>query len=208
MKKLVYFHGFMSSSQSSKIGMLKKCLHDFEIVAPDIPVDPLLALPFLKELCQAEQPDVIIGKCMGGMYALQMHGFKRICINPAFFMSQFSKILKVGNVDFFNNRQDGATQFTITQDIISHFAEMEKHQFDNITNFDKNNTYGLFVENESVEMYMPVFQKYYTYCQYYSDVYRVDFSFINKIVAPLIHQITQNLSIHKDSEQTEAYEKP
>ena len=105
--KLVYFHGFGSSAASRTILTLKERLQDFEIIAPDIPVDPAVALPFLKELCRKKQPDVIVGTSMGGMYAQQMFGFNRICVNPAFFMSEKSQVLKVGTFEYLNPRQDG-----------------------------------------------------------------------------------------------------
>lgn len=65
--KLIYFHGFGSSSQSGTIRTLREKLADFEVIAPDIPVDPQDALPFLKQLCNEVQPDVVIGTSMGGM---------------------------------------------------------------------------------------------------------------------------------------------
>ena len=52
--KLIYFHGFGSSAQSGTIRTLRKMLPDFEVIAPDIPVDPADALPFLKLLCENE----------------------------------------------------------------------------------------------------------------------------------------------------------
>ena len=85
--KLVYFHGFGSSHASGTVETLRRELPNDEVVAPDIPVDPVEALPYLKELCEKEQPDLILGTSMGGMYAQQMRGFTRILVNPAFTMS-------------------------------------------------------------------------------------------------------------------------
>ena len=65
--KIIYFHGFASSGASGTVQTLRKIMPDIEIIAPDIPVDPQEALPFLKELCRQEQPDLIIGTSMGGM---------------------------------------------------------------------------------------------------------------------------------------------
>ena len=48
---------------------MRRELPNDEVVAPDIPVDPAEALPYLKELCEKEQPDMIVGTSMGGMYA-------------------------------------------------------------------------------------------------------------------------------------------
>ena len=85
--KIVYFHGFGSSHASGTVEILRRELPNDEVVAPDIPVDPVEALPYLKELCEQEQPDLIIGTSMGGMYAQQMRSFRRILVNPAFTMS-------------------------------------------------------------------------------------------------------------------------
>ena len=82
--KLVYFHGFASSGASGPAQLLAKLFPSGEVIAPDIPLDPDEALPFLTELVKKEQPDIIIGTSMGGMYAQQMRGVLRICVNPAF----------------------------------------------------------------------------------------------------------------------------
>ncbi len=48
--KIIYFHGFGSSGASGTVQNLRLLLPDDTIIAPDIPVDPLEALPFLREL--------------------------------------------------------------------------------------------------------------------------------------------------------------
>ena len=65
--KVIYFHGFGSSAASGTIRTLREKLPDFEVIAPDIPVDPVEALPFLRTLCETEQPNVVVGTSMGGM---------------------------------------------------------------------------------------------------------------------------------------------
>lgn len=161
MRKLIYFHGFDSSGEGGTVRTLKELLPDWTVIAPDIPVDPKEALPFLKELCQKEQPDVIVGTSMGGMYAQQMHGFKRICVNPAFDISKHKDILKEGTFEFFNPRKDGEKTFTITQDIIQHFAEMEAHQFDGYSKKEIRDVYGLFGSDDTVVNNLDLFKHYY-----------------------------------------------
>ena len=89
--KLIYFHGFASSGASGTVELLRKMLPSAEVIAPDIPVDPLEALPFLTDLVEREQPDIVLGTSMGGMYAAQMHGHLRICVNPANAYATFTK---------------------------------------------------------------------------------------------------------------------
>lgn len=82
MKKLIYFRGADSSAQNEIIQTLRDTLLNFEVIVPNIPKDSVEALPILKQLCEDEQPDVIVGMNMGSIYALQMSGYKRICVNP------------------------------------------------------------------------------------------------------------------------------
>ena len=88
----MYLYGFGSSAASGTVKTLRELLPDFDVVAPDIPVDPIEALPFLRGLCMNEVPDVVVGTSVGGMYAQQMRGYNRICVNPAFEMSKKSKM--------------------------------------------------------------------------------------------------------------------
>ena len=89
MKKILYLHGFGSSGASGTVELLGRAFGEAAtVLAPDIPMDPLEALPMLKKLAYAELPDLTIGTSMGGMYAQQLHGFLRICVNPSFWLSQ------------------------------------------------------------------------------------------------------------------------
>ena len=125
---MVYFHGFASSGATRTAELLRKIFPSSEILSPDIPVDPAEALPYLKAFCEEHRPDVVVGTSMGGMYAQQMRGFLRICVNPAFRMSTMSKVLHTGTFKFLNGRKDSQKEFRITADIIRHFNEMERHQ--------------------------------------------------------------------------------
>ena len=85
MKKILYLHGFASSGASGTVELLRKWfweraepLHRAVVVAPDIPLDPLVAEKTLEEIAYNEMPDLVIGTSMGGMYAQLLHGFTRI----------------------------------------------------------------------------------------------------------------------------------
>ena len=81
---------------------------------------------------------------MGGMYAMQMIGYDRICDNPALQMSQHPEIMKVGTWDYFQLTANEQTQFTIAEDIKEEFQDMEAHMFDIIKDEDKNHCWGFF----------------------------------------------------------------
>lgn len=70
MNKLIYFHGFGSTGEGGTVKTLRELLPDWIVLAPDIPVDPKDALPFLEDLCLTERPNIVVGTSMGGMYVL------------------------------------------------------------------------------------------------------------------------------------------
>ena len=189
MSKLIYFHGFGSSGAGSTVNTLRELLPEWTVIAPDIPVDPKEALPFLKGLCQNEQPNVIVGTSMGGLYTQQMRNFKRICINPAFNLSQHTDTLKEGTFEFFNPRKDGAKTFIITTEIIQHFAEMEAHQFDGITDEDRVNVYGLFADNDTTVNCEDIFRQHYKNVSHFHGEHRLNREVIEKVLVPLIKKI-------------------
>lgn len=187
-KKLMYLHGFGSSAASGTVKTLRELLPDFDVVAPDIPVDPAEALPFLRGLCMNEVPDVVVGTSMGGMYAQQMRGYNRICVNPAFEMSKKSKMLTVGTHEYFKPRKDGTTHFEITPEIIRHHAEMEAHQFDGITEADRKQVWGMFADNDQQVNGESLFLQYYNQVIHFSGEHRMDDKVIEDVLVPLIYR--------------------
>lgn len=189
--KLVYFHGFASSGASGTVQLLRKIFLSAQVVAPDIPVDPEEALPMLQKLVQAEQPDVIVGTSMGGMYAQQMHGFLRICVNPSFRIST-SKLLHTGVHKWLNGRKNHEKEFRITADIIKRYNQMERKQFDGITPDDRELCYGLFGINDTsvnpINAYN-TFTKYYTHAERFEGEHQLNDKVIHKVLLPLLKQL-------------------
>ena len=187
--KIIYFHGFASSGASGTVQTLRQILPQVEVIAPDIPVDPAEALPFLKQLCLQEQPDLIIGTSMGGMYAQQMRDFKRICVNPAFNMSRLSKVLRTGEHPFLNRRKDNQKTFRITHDIIQHFNQMERNQFKDITPEQQQTCWGLFgISDPTVNTY-DLFRKHYTQAIRFEGEHRLNEKVLRHSVIPLVKEI-------------------
>lgn len=194
--KLVYFHGFASSGASGTVEILRKVFPSGQVIAPDIPVDPLEALPLLHELVEAENPDVIVGTSMGGMYAQQMHGYLRVCVNPAFRMSSMSKVMHTGTHKWLNGRKDSAKDFRITAETIKHFNQVERKQFEGITPEDRELCYGLFgISDDTVN---PVnayntFTKYYHHAQRFEGGHQLNDKVIHKVLLPLLRQLLGGL---------------
>ncbi len=160
-KTIIYFHGYGSSGMSNTVGYFRKLLPDCEVLAPDIPIDPKEALPFLKQFCDMHRPDLIIGTSMGGMYAMQMLDYHRFCVNPALRMSELTDVLKVGTFDYFQPTASGDTSFTITEEIIQHFREMEQHLFDGLTDESRLMCWGFFSDEDNIVNCKEEFQRHY-----------------------------------------------
>lgn len=188
-KKLIYLHDFGSSAASGTVQTLQELLPDFEVVAPDIPVDPAEALPFLRGLCMNEVPDVVVGTGTGGMYAQQMRGYNRICVNPAFGMSKENKMFTVGTHEYSRPRKDGTTHFEITPKIIRHQAEIEELQFEGITDEDRKRVWGMFADNDRQVDGEALFLKQYSQVVHFSGEHSMDDKVINSILVPLIRSI-------------------
>ena len=199
MKKILYLHGFASSGASGTVGLLRKefwekkdAAHRVTVVAPDIPVDPVEAMPLLRETLAREQPDLVIGTSMGGMYAQQLHGVERICINPSFWLSKKFSILHVGKHKWLNARKDGATEFHVTKETIAHFQEMEAHQFDGVTEDDRTLCHGLFGDSDELRApdTIPVFERYYPGMSHsFSGGHRMNDTIVKNTLLPFIRSL-------------------
>ena len=187
--KIIYFHGFASSGATGTAESLRRMLPEVQVISPDIPVDPSKALPYLRSLCEQEQPDLIIGTSMGAMYAQQMFGFRKILVNPAFNMSTLSKVFKTGEHKFLNGRKDNQKTFKITKEIIQKQNMMERQQFKGITPFDRENTYGLFGIHDTTVNCYDLFKKYYMNAQRFDGEHHLNEKALRIAVLPLAKQI-------------------
>ncbi|MBQ7686579.1 MAG: hypothetical protein IJT28_05035 [Bacteroidaceae bacterium] len=187
--KIIYFHGFASSGATGTAESLRRMLPEVQVISPDIPVDPSEALPYLRRLCEQEQPDLIIGTSMGAMYAQQMFGFRKILVNPSFNMSTLSKVFRTGEHKFLNGRKDNAKTFKITKEIIQKQNMMERQQFKGITPFDRENTYGLFGIHDTTVNCYDLFKKYYTNAQRFDGEHHLNEKALRTAVVPLAKTI-------------------
>lgn len=196
-RKILYLHGFGSSGASGTVEILRKEFlgtgpHDrIKVIAPDIPVDPAEALPFIKAIAECEQPRLIIGTSMGAMYAQQLHGFERICVNPSFMISKKYDILFVGKHKWLNKRKDGVTEFHITKEIIRHFAEMEEHQFDGIDEVDQIFCHGLFGDEDEIALpWIEEFEKHYPgMSRKFHGGHRMNADIVHHVLIPFIREL-------------------
>lgn len=188
MSKLLYFHGLASSGATQTADYLRVKLPNMEVISPDIPLNPMEALEMLHTLCLETHPDLIIGTSMGAMFAQQMHDHRKILVNPAFHVSEIMR-KNMGVNPFFSPRKDGATSFDITEQLCQAYEEIEAHQFEGITDFDRQYTWGLFGTEDDLVHGHEEFLQYYHHATLYPGGHRLLQKWVKAYVLPCIEEI-------------------
>ncbi len=201
-KKILYLHGFASSGQSGSVRTLRLLLPQTEIIAPDIPEKPQEVLAFLQDLCSREQPNLVIGTSMGGMYAELLKGYDRILINPAFQLAD--TLLKnngLGRQEYHNPRQDGATSILVTKGLLEDFREVSTRCFEGIPEIDprypapgrwtqeQKRVYGLFGIHDTLVHTFDLFAAHYPNALRFDGEHYMSDKTILHAVLPLVRRI-------------------
>ena len=189
-KKVLYVHGFGSSGQSGTVTRIREVLPEATIIAPDLPIRPEEAIALLQEVCQKEQPDLIIGTSMGGMYAEMLTGYDRILVNPALQMGDTMKDHgMIGAQHFSNPRQDGVQDFMVTKALVKEYKEMTEQCFLGITDEEQKRVWGLFGDEDTTVNTFDLFREHYpTAIRFHGEHRMNDQSFMHSVV-PVIRWI-------------------
>ena len=189
--KLMYVHGFASSGSSGTVMTLRRYMTKWSVVAPDLPVDPFEALELLRRMVKEEQPDIVVGTSMGGMYTQQLWGVPRIVVNPSFEMSRSLLFGKMGRNKYMSKRKDGATEFRIDKSVVERFKLMEKGQFSGITPEEKSLVVGLFGDKDPIVHFQPLMAQLYgeERCRWFAGEHRLNDTVVKKVLIPLIGEL-------------------
>ena len=189
-KKVMYVHGFGSSGQSGTVTRIREVLPNATVIAPDLPIRPEEAMALLHEVCEREQPDLIIGTSMGGMYTEMLYGYDRILVNPALQMGDTMKEHgMVGAQQFSNPRQDGVQDFMVTKALVKEYKEMTEQCFLGITDEEQKRVWGLFGDEDTTVNTFDLFHAHYpTAIRFHGEHRMNDQSFMHSVV-PVIRWI-------------------
>jgi predicted esterase YcpF (UPF0227 family) len=83
---ILYIHGFASCGDSTKTRLLKSHFGEAHVLAPDIPVEPEVAIDFLEGLIEENKVGLLVGSSLGGYYATflaKRYGRKAVLLNPS-----------------------------------------------------------------------------------------------------------------------------
>jgi predicted esterase YcpF (UPF0227 family) len=189
-KKILYVHGFGSSGQSGTVSRIREVLPQAEVIAPDLPVHPQEAMDLLKKVCEQEQPDLVIGTSMGGMYAEQLHGYDRILVNPALQMADTMKEHNMmGTQHFSNPRQDGVQDFFVDKALVKEYREATEQCFSQVTAEEQGRVWGLFGDEDTTVHTFGLFHEHYpTAIRFHGEHRMNDKSFMHSVM-PVIRWI-------------------
>ena len=189
-KTLLYCHGFGSSGQSGTVTRLRTVMPQANVIAPDLPVDPHEAIALLHSICEQEKPDLIIGTSMGGMYAEQLRGFNRICVNPALEIAETMKAHGMtGTQQFQNPRQDGVQEFYVDKAMVKAYRDVSEQRFVGLTPEDEQRVIGLFGDKDDLVDTFDMFCEHYSQATHFHGEHRMDDKSYMHSVMPVIRWI-------------------
>ncbi len=190
-KTILYVHGFGSSGQSGTVGRLREVLPSARIVAPDLPIHPEEALQLLLDTCRQEQPRLIIGTSMGGMYAEMLSGYDRILTNPAFQIAETMQSHGLtGKQQFFSPRRDGVQEFYVDKPLVKEYRQLSEQNFAHAYDEgEQQRVFGLFGDADPLVHTQVLFGEHYSQAISFHGEHRMnDKSFMHSVL-PVIRWI-------------------
>lgn len=187
-KKVMYVHGFLSSAQSGTVKMLQDLMPNATVIAEDIPIHPEEAIKMLRQMQEAEKPDLIIGTSMGGMYAEMLHGTDRILVNPAFEMGNTMSNM-TGRQVFQNPRKDGIQEVMVTKGLIKEYRDITAQCFTHVNAEEQACVYGLFGDKDPVVHTFDLFHEHYPNAIHFHGEHRLIDKIAFHYLAPVIRWI-------------------
>ena len=189
-KKIIYVHGFMSAGSTHTAQILRDYMPQATVIAPDLPIHPEEAMELLRNLVKTENPDLIIGTSMGGMYTEMLYGVDRICVNPAFQMgSTITESNMMGKQVYQNERQDGEKEVIVTKALVKEYKEMTEQCFAQVTEDEQLKVFGLFGDEDPIVHTFDLFSEHYTQAIHFHGEHRLIEKAIFHYLMPVIRWI-------------------
>ena len=158
--KLLFIHGLASSGRYKMASSLRILLKGWEVISPDVPIEPRKALAELRNICETQRVDLVVGLSLGGFWAQKLRGYRKILVNPDFHVSSLLESMK-GEVKYLSPREDGSESFIIDDDICRGYKELEKSQFDSLDSREISLTRALFALDDELVRCGAEFESHY-----------------------------------------------
>ena len=198
MKKLLFLHGFYASGQCVPALALKAAFEGkAEVLTPDLPMHPKEAINFIRDLIDREKPDALVGNSCGSFYAQMIApivGLPTLLGNPHFKMTEFLKP-RIGAHQYKSPRMDGKQDFIIDEQLITEFADLEEHQFDNYNPKYKERIWGIFGEQDTLAHFEPLFLQYYSHSYHFPGGHTPTAEEVRQYYVPIIEKLMREYVI-------------
>jgi len=200
MKKILFLHGFYASGQCVPATALKEAFEGrATVLTPDLPLHPVEALDFVRDLCEQEYPDVLVGNSCGSFYGQMIASemeLPALLGNPHFRMTEFLQP-RIGPQQYKSPRKNGNQHFTIDEQLICEFAALEACQFDfgaaarahNVSTSHREKVYGLFGEQDTLAHFEPLFLEHYTHSFHFPGGHTPTASEVTQWYVPLVEKL-------------------
>jgi vancomycin resistance protein VanW len=211
-KKILFLHGFYASGNCVPALALKEAFKDkATVLTPDLPLHPDDAIRLIREICDREKPDILVGNSCGSFYAQMIApiiGVPALLGNPHFKMSDFLRE-RIGSHQYKSPRADGKQDFTITEELVKEFEEIEAHQFfdersgiaeRDSCNIYKERVWGLFGEEDTLAHFEPLFLEHYLHSYHFPGGHTPTAEQFKTWYCPLIEKMLQEYPVN-DREQ-------
>ena len=146
MQKILYVHGLGSGKNSKTLNEVKEFFDNYEVHGIEVNQNPFESVKKIQDYININHIDILIGCSLGGFYGAYINNVKyKFLVNPGF---QIIEILKnkigAGIHEYFCEREDGRTYYSIDQDVINNFR-----YFQMIHNTHSDNSYAIISTNDT-----------------------------------------------------------
>ena len=212
MKTIIFLHGFFASGNCVPAKALREAFEPIDqleeleqnrkvrVLTPDLPIHPKEALKVIRELCDKENPDLLVGNSCGSFYAQMVApliGIPALLGNPHFKMTDFLKE-RIGEHEYKSPRADGNQYFTIDESLIAEFAQLEAHQFDCTNLYYKEKVWGVFGEQDSLAHFEPTFLEHYKNAYHFPGAHTPTADEVKNWYIPLIEKMLLTFQTKKE----------
>ena len=178
MANILYIHGFGSDANSSTAKEIIKGLGDnYKVITYSFNnsyelVETMIDnIKVARKLIKDNHIDIVVGTSMGAFIAMNCHDITKVINNPCMLPSEQLKQRAIPE---------------ITESELEKYRELEASQI--ISQFDKDNTYGLFGINDELFSYEDLFKERYNTTNVYTmnDGHRITNENIQNKLIPII----------------------
>lgn len=202
MKTILFLHGFFASGSCIPANALRDAFQDkVRVLTPDLPMHPIEALAFIRELCDKEKPDLLVGNSNGSFLAqiiAPIVGIPALLGNPHFEMTAFLET-RIGDHQYKSPRRDGHQDFTIDEPLIEEFRKVQQVQFNYTNPYWTDKIWGIFGEQDTLAHYEPLFLQHYNISHHFPGGHTPTADEVKTWYVPLIEKML--LTYHKPEER-------